>query len=683
MGDVFADLLSGASKKKTDDASMSMSQRMNKSSSSYSSLNASRLGQMDLGILEQPKTQHKATDSTLNDLLSSFTEPSSRTATPVPKATSNGTSKANGANVIGASATNTTASTADLLEGFFSSPAQPVQQGAPEPINPEPIKPRAQTPPVVQTGRPSSEQELKDETLAELVDMGFPIERATIALDATSNGRDLNEAINYLMTQAHEQSRPTAPKTYSEDDGFGSIVNDLSTEFMSKASFLLNSGRKKVQEGIEMYKQHQFERNDHQPQWMKNQQVYKAKSTLLPGQDEQEDFDVEQMRRLTEFQRSRDRQIHRHGSESSTEERQTYGRTQSARPVQPARSARKSTPPQPLQPVKSKKAQPVQPVSSAPTEQLLNLTDTPSSNVSIPALSPTQNSLFTDTRADARNAFINGDFTKALELYIAAFAYLPEEHPFRIIILSNVAAVQEKLGNSKAQLESSVKGLALVDALSKTANIETVALENNKLVKEFWAKLLLRKAVALEHLEKFPDALNTYNKLVDNGVSTKPVIEGRRRSMEAINGKPRPHVSSVRPKSSSATQTKVSQKAAAALHKIQQQDAVDERIENEKFQLHDKVEAALNRWSSGNNDNIRALLVGLQDILWPELHWKPVTMTDLVLAKKVRIAYMKAVSKVHPDKIAKDTSTERKMIANGVFITLNDAWEKYKETNHI
>ena len=42
-------------------------------------------------------------------------------------------------------------------------------------------------------------------------------------------------------------------------------------------------------------------------------------------------------------------------------------------------------------------------------------------------------------------------------------------------------------------------------------------------------------------------------------------------------------------------------------------------------------------------------------------------MAELVLPAKTKIAYMKAVAKVHPDKIPRSATTEQKMIATGVF----------------
>ncbi|GME82760.1 unnamed protein product [[Candida] boidinii] len=88
-------------------------------------------------------------------------------------------------------------------------------------------------------------------------------------------------------------------------------------------------------------------------------------------------------------------------------------------------------------------------------------------------------------------------------------------------------------------------------------------------------------------------------------------------------------------------------------------------------------------WRNGKADNLRALLSSLHLILWKETNWKPVGLTDLVLDKKVKIIYMKAVAKTHPDKISNDATTEQKLIAQGVFVTLNQAWDKFKQMNNI
>ncbi len=52
--------------------------------------------------------------------------------------------------------------------------------------------------------------------------------------------------------------------------------------------------------------------------------------------------------------------------------------------------------------------------------------------------------------------------------------------------------------------------------------------------------------------------------------------------------------------------------------------------------------------------NIRALLSSLDTILWDEMKkdWKPVNLSELITPNQVKIRYMKAIGKLHPDKVA-------------------------------
>lgn len=56
-------------------------------------------------------------------------------------------------------------------------------------------------------------------------------------------------------------------------------------------------------------------------------------------------------------------------------------------------------------------------------------------------------------------------------------------------------------------------------------------------------------------------------------------------------------------------------------------------------------------WRDGKQDNLRALLGSLENVLWPESGWKKINMSELILANKVKIQYMKGIAKVHPDKV--------------------------------
>lgn len=106
-----------------------------------------------------------------------------------------------------------------------------------------------------------------------------------------------------------------------------------------------------------------------------------------------------------------------------------------------------------------------------------------------------------------------------------------------------------------------------------------------------------------------------------------------------------------------------------------------ERADDEKFALSDSVDARIAAWRDGKRDNLRALIVALDTVLWEGSGWKKVGLHELVINSKVKINYMKAITKTHPDKLPRDASIEVKMISAAVFATLNEAWDKFKADN--
>ena len=77
------------------------------------------------------------------------------------------------------------------------------------------------------------------------------------------------------------------------------------------------------------------------------------------------------------------------------------------------------------------------------------------------------------------------------------------------------------------------------------------------------------------------------------------------------------------------------------------------------------------------------MISSLDTVLWPQLEWKSINLSELITPSQVKIKYMKAVGKLHPDKLNSDTTTEQRLIANGVFSTLNKAWDAFKTQNNM
>jgi hypothetical protein len=68
--------------------------------------------------------------------------------------------------------------------------------------------------------------------------------------------------------------------------------------------------------------------------------------------------------------------------------------------------------------------------------------------------------------------------------------------------------------------------------------------------------------------------------------------------------------------------------------------------------LSEKVDAKVSAWRDGKRDNIRALIASLDTVLWENSGWKKVGLHELVMNNKVKISYMKAIAKTHPDKVS-------------------------------
>jgi hypothetical protein len=275
---------------------------------------------------------------------------------------------------------------------------------------------------------------------------------------------------------------------------------------------------------------------------------------------------------------------------------------------------------------------------------------------SIPSIAPSALSTSATHRKAGGDAFKRGDYVSAHESYTAALSPLPSSHPLVIIVLSNRALTALKTGDPKTAIADADRALDVIGV--STGVGETIDLgggEGAKDMREFYGKALMRKAEALEHLERWSDAASVWKTAVEAGVGGAVSLKGKDRCEKAmapkptaatkLTPKPKPPVKAV-PRS-----TAPSAASDAAVKKLRAANAAATREEDEKFALTDAVDARLTAWKGGKSDNLRALLQSLETVLWEGAGWKKVGMSDLVMPNKVKIVYMKAIAKVHPDKV--------------------------------
>lgn len=255
-----------------------------------------------------------------------------------------------------------------------------------------------------------------------------------------------------------------------------------------------------------------------------------------------------------------------------------------------------------------------------------------------------------------------------------------------IILLTNRALTALKTGEPKQAVTDADEALKIIGPGNGQG--ETVAVKNeagqeeNRDMKELYGKALSRKAEALEQMERWADAGTVWKQCVEAGVGGPTAVKGRQRCQDALAPKPKPVPRpAAKPRPQPSVASRAPQKDSEAVTRLREANQAAAKEDDEKFALADKVDAKVSAWRDGKRENLRALLASMDAVLWENSGWKKVGLHELVMANKVKISYMKAIAKTHPDKLPQDASTEVRLIAGLVFSTLNESWDKFKADN--
>ncbi|KAF4457758.1 hypothetical protein F53441_382 [Fusarium austroafricanum] len=306
----------------------------------------------------------------------------------------------------------------------------------------------------------------------------------------------------------------------------------------------------------------------------------------------------------------------------------------------------------------------------------------------IPSVSPVALQTSTQHRLQGTAHFKRGDYAAAHSSYSSSLLAVPPTHPLAILLLCNRALTALKTGEPKQAVEDADSALKLIGPGNGQGEVVAVKNESgadeNRDLKDLYGKALSRKAEALEQMEKWADASAVWQLCVESGVGGSNAIKGRQRCQNTLAPKPKPApkpaAAKPRPRPS-ATASLGPQKSSEAVTRLREANEAAAKEDDEKFVLSEKVDAKVSAWRDGKRDNLRALLASLDNVLWENSGWKKVGLHELVMNNKVKISYMKAIAKTHPDKLPQDASTEVRLIAGLVFSTLNESWDKFKADN--
>ena len=292
----------------------------------------------------------------------------------------------------------------------------------------------------------------------------------------------------------------------------------------------------------------------------------------------------------------------------------------------------------------------------------------------IPQLSFSALQSSTSYREAGTTAFKLGNYADATSAYTSSLSSLPSKHPLTVVILTNRALTHLKTGDPKACIADADTALDVIG--SSRGHGEFIDLgsgEGSKDMQSFWGKAMTRKAEAFEQLERWEEGAKTWRQCVEAGVGGNTSIQGRNRCDRATGARKAQNSPTARkrPTATKSAPTKSSPAISAldslsgsshfsgtvsaeAVNRLRAANAEADRVDDEKFALADSVDERLTSWRKGKEGNLRALLGSLDMVLWEGAGWKKVGMSELIIPGKVKVAYMKGIAKVHPDKVGDD-----------------------------
>lgn len=274
----------------------------------------------------------------------------------------------------------------------------------------------------------------------------------------------------------------------------------------------------------------------------------------------------------------------------------------------------------------------------------------------IPPLDPSALQTSTRHRAAGTAHFKRGDYASAHASYSSSLSAVPSTHPLAIVLLCNRALTALKTGEPRQAVADADAAIDLIGPARGEG--EHVALQDDtgekRDMRELYGKALTRKAEALEQMEKWAEAGSVWQSCVESGVGGPTAIAGRQRCQKALAPKPaaaaKPKPATPRPAAAPRRPAPVSGDSEAVT-RLQAANKAAEAADAEKFALADQVDGRIAAWRDGKRENLRALLASLDNVLWDGSGWKKVGLHELVMANRVKIVYMKAIAKTHPDKV--------------------------------
>jgi len=548
--------------------------------------------------------------------------------------------------------------------------------------------------------------------LGQIVEMGFSVQQARVALAATDTGLDVQGALEVLLSNgAASSSHPPTPRRQSpanvpalprghrdrikersrssslqrdneqnlqeQADKLIAQASEIGLGMLNKASIFWREGKERIQKVYEeratgsnlaLASKKPASQLSGRPKWM----------TDMAGEHEmgaaegtyRDDTDNDQTTRRNQ---NTSQQISLSGPGASTNSTRPSSELATTTTVA-ANLLSSNEPTAYVSPWRRGKPKPkTEPEMVDPSPKAGNTTRTgtpraPSPvraapRASVVSASPSAISISTQHKDRGTEKFKLGQYSEAEAAYATAIAALPDSHLLLVPLYNNRALARLKTGNSSGAVDDATVVLVIIGSRYHPARELKVSRADEGAsvdLADGMTKALKRRAEAFEGREKWEDAKKDWEALAGKEW-VKPNIRS-----EAVRGVGRcRRMVQAASSSSSVTQPidgprkpkprparpQVPSGPSEALAKLRSVNDAAEAEDQARYELKDNVDARILAWKGGKETNIRALLASLDLVLWPELGLQKVGMAELVSPAQVKIRYTKTIAKLHPDKV--------------------------------
>ncbi|WEJ96581.1 auxilin-like clathrin-binding protein required for normal clathrin function [Yamadazyma tenuis] len=522
----------------------------------------------------------------------------------------------------------------------------------------------------------SSSLSKRDELIAQLVDIGFPVEVSDSAISEV--GMDLQACVNYIMnggnSRSSSSSQPSLPRTRTHSpnkEDLGAKLNDLSTDFFNKASIFLNKSKETVIKNIEQFQQAQTtgrgSPSNSLPVWMQDseKEKYKKREAEFFGKSDN-DYSADEANIDHEFisnfmEEQKQKQKARNKARVDNLKAMAKNKIYGASPTKSPSPEKAELPPRPLS-NPSRERVPATTKADAPRKEQAHQLTSKTQQTKAPQpdvdLLGVGGSL---SRAEKFRNDSNGD-----EVYVSSRRRKPAaptpskpkasrkttREPLDQFSQSDYDIGKEKATKSFANGDyddALINYEKCLNVLTPTHELRLVinsnlALTLIKLGSYKQARDQCDQALHLINIEDINDESYVINdkpvkywyiKLLSRKAEALEMIEAFSDSLECymelvtklgVNDKKvmdaRRRVNNIvnpppkpKPSVSRPKPSRIQPVNNDNLKRVQAQNKKQEDRDSLKYQLHDQVESKTSAWSNGKEDNLRSLLMSLPEIL--------------------------------------------------------------------